>query len=156
MNEDVRQLPAPSVGESLVGVCPPALQIIIQSAFSFPKAGRRKWASYSRHLFVGEDGVDGDAVEVGRPQIVVRLYGDGVPGTFVQGDGNHLPAHAVRVPGAGAVAVALEEDGVAHLLAVDEKLGRSPVLCDVVDGQDVVAGVSGLDAVELNLGSSRK
>ena len=78
--------------------------------------------------------MDGDAVEVGRPEVVEGLYGDGVSVAFVQGDGYHFPSHSLGVPRGGAVAVVSENDGVAYLLFVDEELGGSSVARDVVDG----------------------
>ena len=79
------------------------------------------------HLFVGEDRMYGDAVEVGCPQVVEGLYGDGVGGAFLQLNGYHFPSHAVGIPRAGAVAIVLEGDGVANLFAVDEEFCRARV-----------------------------
>ena len=92
--------------------------------------------------------MDGDAVEVRRPEVVVCLYGNGVLVALVELDGEHLPAHAFGIPCACAVAVALVEDGVANLHIVDEELGGACVARYIIYGKDVVAGVAGLDAVE--------
>ena len=91
----------------------------------------------------------GNTVEVGRPEVVIGLNGNGVGGAFLQCDGNHLPSHTFGIPCAGAVAIALEEDGVADLFAIHEELGRAGVVRDVVDGQDVIPIVACLDAASM-------
>ena len=78
--------------------------------------------------------MNGNAVEVGRPFVVERLNSDSIVGTLLQFDWNHLPTHAIGVPGISTVTIALKDNSIAYLLAIDEELGGACIFGNEVYG----------------------